>query len=70
MVHMTEFKFDDLNPEFSEFRLPSGLVCDNNPNWPLRLEVWDYSENKKDPHTFVASQFFTIAMLESGTKII
>ena len=66
LIYYSEWYKDDLNPHFSTFNLYSGLLCDNNPDWPLKVEIWDYAEKKNEPHTYIGCAFFTIREIEKG----
>ena len=65
-IYISEFKQDNLNPDFAPFILYSGLACNNDPNWPLRLEVWDYEESRPEAHNYLGHYIFTIQDLSKG----
>lgn len=68
MVAYSEVIQDDLNPDFAPFIMPSGLLCDNNSNWPLRMELWDYEKGNNAAHRYLGRWLFTIDQLETKEK--
>lgn len=68
MIAYSEVVMDDLNPDFKPFVLPSCLLCDNKPSWPLRMELWDYEKGNDSPHRYIGRWNFTIEELLSKEK--
>ena len=67
-VYFSEFKQDNLNPDFAEFILYSGLLCYNDHRWPLKIEIWDFEEGRPESHRFIGSKVFSIRDLIDGQK--
>lgn len=60
VVHFTEYKVNELNPQFKEFVLPSGFGNNNNLEWPLKAEVWCWNASE---HWLMGTCYFTIKQL-------
>ena len=50
-VHSTEFIKDNLNPVWQTFSISMSLMCNADPNRPLKFECWDYENDGK--HDFI-----------------
>lgn len=62
-VCFSEFKADNLNPEFEEMTIPSRVGCANDPKRPLRIDVWDFEDEQKKNHVYIGSAYFTFQEL-------
>lgn len=64
--YQTEFKKDDLNPDFNQFTQTSGQFNNNNPNCPVKVEIWDHATDGS--HSRIGIGYFTTKELEGGKK--
>lgn len=69
-VHETEWKKDDLNPDFAPFTISSGKLCRGNEKLLLKLEIWDYSKEGETNFKKIGKGYFTVDALTRGTKVI
>lgn len=63
-VHDTECVKDNLNPVFREFTINGGRLCQNNPDTPLKIEIWDYSN--RGYHQLIGRGFTTVNRMLNG----
>ena len=68
LVHETEHKKSNLNPTFQEFNIGSMALCQDDPNTPIKFEIWDYNSNKH--HTYIGRGFTTVQRIMSGDREI
>src|SRR3990167_681559 len=66
----TEYKKDNLNPDFAEFTVQESKLCRGNENLPLKLELIDFSKNGESEMKRIGKAFFTVKQLLSGVKEI
>lgn len=64
--HETEFIKDNLNPVFKEFTLDTNKLCRDNPNLPLRFELWDHSN--RGEHKILGATHITLARMLQGER--
>ena len=69
-VHETEWKKDELNPDFAPFTISSGKLCRGNEDLPVKLEIWDYSKEGEKEFRKVGKGYFTVSSLARGIKEI
>jgi Copine/C2 domain len=69
-VHDTEYKKDNINPDFAEFTVPESKLCRGNENLPLKLEIIDFSKKGESEFKRIGKAFFTIKQLLGGLKEI
>jgi Copine len=62
-VCFSEFKMDNLNPEYETMTIPSSLGCANDPKRPLRVDIWDFEDPQKTQHVYIGSAYFTFQQL-------
>lgn len=67
-VCFSEFKADNLNPEFEEMTIPSRVGCANDPKRPLRIDIWDFEDVNKVNHVYIGSANFTFSELLEDPK--
>ena len=65
-MHETEYKKDDLNPDFAPFTVSGDKLCRCNEDVPLKLELWDYSKDGEDSMKRIGKGYFTVIQLASG----
>jgi len=66
-VHETEFKMDNLNPDFNEFSLSSNVLNRGDEEVPLRVEVWDYSKDGERSMSMIGRIVLTTKKLLEGS---
>ena len=66
LIAETEYIDNDLNPDFPNIFIDSYLLCNNNLELGLRLEIWDY--DKLGSHVFVSRGEFTPLELLENSK--
>ena len=67
-VHDTECVNDNLNPNFKPFSINKGSFCQNNPNLPLRLDIWDYSSRGK--HELIGKGYTSLSKIMQGMRSV
>ena len=63
-IHDTECVKDNLNPVFREFSINGGRLCQNNPDSPIKFEIWDYSN--RGYHEIIGKGFTTLNKMLQG----
>lgn len=69
-VQDTEYKKDNLNPDFAEFTVPESKLCRGNESMPLKLEIIDFSKKGESEMQRIGKAFFTVKQLLGGVKEI
>ncbi len=68
-VHETEYKKDDLNPDFDEFTITANKLNRGDDDMPLKMEVWDISKDGEAHNKRIGSAYWTTNMiLKNGVK--
>ena len=65
-VHETEYKKDDLNPDFAPFEISGNKLCRGDENMVLKMEIWDFSKDGEESMKRIGKQYFTIGQLVTG----
>jgi hypothetical protein len=64
MVHETEHYLGNLNPKYRQFEITGARLCKNNTAAPLKIEVFDFSQDNF--HKLLGSGFASIKDLMGG----
>lgn len=62
-LRQTETIMNNLNPEWKILYIPMGELCDNNPEMPLLISVFDYDSDGK--HDLIGTVELTLAEMKS-----
>jgi len=68
LVHQTEFKKDNLSPDFEPFKITSNRFCKNKERSLIKIEIVDHS--KSGNHTLLSVGYFSISQLLEGNRSI
>lgn len=68
-VHETEYKKDNLNPDFDEFTLTANKLNRGDEDMPLKMELWDFSKQGGDAMKKIGGCYWTVnQILKGGVK--
>lgn len=68
-VHETEYKKDDLNPDFAPFTISDDKLCRGNEDQPLKMEIWDFSKEGEGSMNRIGKAYFTMRQITTDNLL-